>query len=584
VDPKPAAAISIAVQPISSEVELADLAGQLRTGERFGIKVDFSGPDAMRSSVNGIAFALDEGEVRYVSLKDIPGLPQAGVEDVLRPVLSDPAITKIGYDLKTQRIALVRAGLDLVGPFDDAMVAHYVLSPDEPHDLSRIARSILGVELTRDPSVSVTENAHLSIEIVDAIHVILDKDRRGLIAKKIEYPLIPVLADMEMAGVRVNEGALAEISTQLGEQADALEHDIYELAGEEFNIGSPKQLGEILFDKLGLEPMRKTSTGKRSTNERVLMLLASEHDLPAKILDWRHVTKLKSTYVDTLADYIHPETGRIHGHFNQAVAATGRLSSANPNLQNIPVRSGTGREIRKAFIPEDGMLFLAADYVQIELRILASMSEDPGLIEAFERGEDIHRATAARMYEVEPEDVTRDMRRKAKEVNFGIPYGISAYELSQRLRISREEAKLLIDQYDRSYPEVDRLRNHQINHARHHGYVETILGRRRYTPAINSRRFNERSAAERIAMNMPIQGGQADMIKKAMVRIHAELKSRELRSRMILQVHDELVFEVHPDELEEVRQLAQDEMVGAMPLKVVIEVDIGVGENWLEAH
>jgi DNA polymerase-1 len=580
---QPTEALTVQVGSVRSESELADLAGKLRTSDRYGIQVYCDGPDPMTCTVMGIGFAIAGQDPSYIAFED-SGLDLDRLKEVLRPILTDGMITKIGYDLKSQRIALVRAGLDLAGPLEDAMVAHYVLAPDDEHDLPGIARTMLGLDIPEANLDTVAAGAYVAIDLVDAIHVKLDKDRRALILKEIEYPLIPVLADMELAGVRVNEEALAEISTQLGQEADTLEGEIYELAGEEFSIGSPKQLGEILFDKLGLEPIRKTSTGRRSTNERVLMQLAAEHELPAKILDWRRVTKLKSTYVDTLADYIHPETGRIHGSFNQAVAATGRLSSANPNVQNIPVRTGTGKEIRRAFIPAEGMRFLVADYVQIELRILASMSDDPGLIAAFENREDVHRATAARIYEVDPEDVTRDMRRKAKEVNFGIPYGISAYELSQRLRISREEAKDLINQYDRSYPEVDRLRNHQINHARNHGYVETILGRRRYTPAINSPRFNERSAAERIAMNMPIQGSQADMIKRAMVRIHGELKRLGLESRMILQVHDELVFEVTSAELDQVRDLVQTEMVNALPLKVPIEIDIGVGDNWLEAH
>jgi DNA polymerase-1 len=347
-------------------------------------------------------------------------------------------------------------------------------------------------------------------------------------------------------------------------------------------VGSPQQLAGILFEKLGLEPVRKTSTGRQSTNERVLSQLALGHPLPGLVLDWRKLSKLKNTYVDVLGEYVHPDTGRVHTSFNQTVAATGRLSSANPNLQNIPIRSGTGREIRRAFVPADGYVFLAADYVQIELRILASMSGDPGLTAAFAEREDVHRATAARIFGVDDSEVTRDMRRKAKEVNFGIPYGISAYELSQRLRISRDEAVALIDGYHHSYPEVAAFIRSTIEGARETGYVETLLGRRRYVPAIRSKNYRDRSAAERVAVNMPIQGSQADMIKIAMVRIHRRLNSME--SRLVLQVHDELVFEAVPSEVDEITTLVREEMVNALPLNVPVEVEIGVGANWLDAH
>lgn len=579
---------------IRTKEELEELIDRLAERPTVDLQVDADAADAMRAELRGIAFAWEDG-ASYIHFPLGDGMSREDILALLAPILSDVKKVKRGYDLKVQRIALKRAGLDLIEPYEDALISHYLLAPDESHDLDRLALREFGLRIP-DPdrirreehpgkrATFIAAQAAAALRLQAVFSERLQADRRGDIAAGIEYPLIPVLADMEMLGVRVDTDALDEISSQLAGEIGTLEEQILDMAGEEFNIGSPKQLGDILFKKLKLKPLRKTSTGQASTNERVLMQLAAEHPMPGLVLDWRRLTKLKNTYVDNLGEYVHPDTGRIHGSFNQAVAATGRLSSANPNLQNIPVRSDTGREIRRAFVPVEGMRFLAADYIQIELRILASMSEDPGLIAAFEASEDIHQATAAKMYGVSLEEVTREMRRKAKEVNFGIPYGISAYELSQRLRISRDEAKDLIDQYHRSYPNVSRLISHLVNLARQNGFVETILGRRRYIPDIQSRRHNDRSAAERIAVNMPIQGTQADMIKSAMVRIHAELKRRKLASRMILQVHDELVFEVPPDEIEELRTFVVKEMVEALPLKVPIEVDVGIGDNWLDAH
>ena len=579
---------------ITDRAGLKSLVEDLKGADHVDLQVDADDADAMRAEIRGVAFASDLG-VSYVTVPPSDGAGAETVFEALEPVLSDERKVKRGYDLKVQRIALQRAGVHLNPPFEDILIAHYLLAPDESHDLDRLALRELGTRIPDFDRVRREEHPGKRAGLVAAqaqaarlLHPIfserLQQDRRRDIARDIEYPLIAVLADMEMEGVRVDLEALKEISGQLAQEIASLETAILEQAGGEFNIGSPKQLGEILFKKLKLQPLGKTSTGQASTNERVLMQLSAEHPLPGLVLDWRRLTKLKSTYVDTLGDYAHPDTGRVHGSFNQAVAATGRLSSANPNLQNIPVRSDAGKEIRRAFVPDEGMVFLAADYVQIELRILASMSEDPGLIAAFEASEDIHQATAARMYNVGLDEVTRDMRRKAKEVNFGIPYGISAYELGQRLRITRDEAKDLIDQYHRSYPNVSRLISHQINLARQNGFVETLLGRRRYIPDIRSRRHNDRSAAERIAVNMPIQGTQADMIKSAMVHIAAQLKRRGLTSRLILQVHDELVFEGPREELKELEQLVVREMAEALPLKVAVEVDVGIGTNWLDAH
>ncbi len=389
---------------------------------------------------------------------------------------------------------------------------------------------------------------------------------------------------MEMEGICIDSGILREISENLASELKRLEAAIYEQAGETFKIGSTQQLGVILFEKLGLRVVAKTSKGKPSTKESVLLELATEHPLPGLLLDWRKLSKLKNTYVDTLGDLTHPETRRIHTDFNQTVAATGRLSSSNPNLQNIPVRTDVGREIRKAFVPREGWTLLAADYVQIELRILASMSEDKALLQDFADGKDIHTATAARVFHIDPDEVERDQRRKAKEVNYGIPYGVSPWGLAQRLRSSVQEAQELIEQYQRTYPDVSRWLVETVEEARDKGYVETLLGRRRYVPTIKASNRIERSFAERVAVNMPIQGTQADMIKIAMVNIHRRMQAEGVQSRMLLQVHDELVFEVPPEEETTMRHLIETEMVNALPIGVPVEVDVNTGANWLDAH
>ncbi|HEX7072003.1 MAG TPA: DNA polymerase I, partial [Rhodothermales bacterium] len=523
--------------------------------------------------------------------------------DALRPPL-ESGKPKVGQNVKYDYVVLRRHGLEVQGPFFDTMVAHYLIEPEGLHGLDLLARKYLSYQMIpitdligtgrvqksmRDVPIGDVgcyscEDADVTLQLADLIEPELAKTGVRQVAEEIEFPLIPVLADMEMQGIYVAPDLLKEISAHLATEIAGLESAIYDMCGEPFNIGSPQQLGEILFDRLCLRVVSKTSKGMPSTRENVLRELATEHPLPGLILDWRQLTKLKSTYVDTLGDLIHPETGRIHTNFNQTVAATGRLSSQGPNLQNIPVRTEMGREIRKAFVPRPGWKLLSADYVQIELRILASMSGDDALREAFEAGEDVHTSTAARVFGIPISEVTTDQRRKAKEVNYGIPYGVSGWGLAQRLRTSTKEAQDLIDQYQRSYPGVARFLALQVDEARQKGYVETLMGRRRYVPNINARNRMERSFAERVAVNMPIQGTQADMIKIAMIHIHDRLHREGLRSKMLLQVHDELVFECPPEEVETVRSLAREEMVSALPLKVPIEVDVGVGDNWLDAH
>lgn len=425
----------------------------------------------------------------------------------------------------------------------------------------------------------------MTLQLAQKLEPELEAANLREIMENIEFPLVQVLVDMELEGVRVDREILKEISRELSKSIESLEKEIYAAAGSSFSIGSTQQLCDILYTRLKLPVIEKTSTGKPSTRENVLQDLAVQHPLPGLILDWRQLAKLKSTYVDSLAELIHPETGRIHTSFNQTIASTGRLSSSNPNLQNIPVRSEMGREIRKAFVPKPGWTLISADYVQIELRILASMSGDEALTEAFQSGQDVHTATAARVYNVAPEAVTRDQRRKAKEVNYGIPYGISAWGLARRLRSSVSEAQVLIDGYQRSFPRVTTLLARLTETAREKGYAETKLGRRRYIPNINARNRTERSFAERVAVNMPIQGTQADMIKIAMVRIHDRLSREGLASRMLLQVHDELVFEGPEEELGRLRSIIEEEMTGALPLETVpIRVEIGTGANWLDAH
>ncbi len=397
---------------------------------------------------------------------------------------------------------------------------------------------------------------------------------------------MPVLVRMERAGIRIDTAVMGDISRTIDTQLVALRTRLFEAAGREFNLNSPAQLATVLFDEMGLKAGKKTATGQRSTNEAVLAELAVDSPFVADVLDYRRLYKLKSTYTDALQALADPVTGRVHTQFNQTRTATGRLSSDNPNLQNIPVRTEVGREIRRAFVAESGWLLMAADYVQIELRILAALANDPALREAFASGDDIHTAAAARVFKVEPSEVTRDMRRKAKEVNYGIPYGVSAFGLAQRLKGSREEAAVLIDAYRAAYPRVMQYLSDVVETARKTGYVETMLGRRRYVPNLNAANRTDRAAAEREAVNMPIQGSQADMIKRAMVAIDRRLRDEGFRARMLLQVHDELVFETPPDEAERLAVLVREEMTSALALPgdVRVEVDTGTGVSWLDAH
>jgi len=512
---------------------------------------------------------------------------------------------KIAHNYKFDYMMLRRAGLEVQGPAFDTMIAGYLIDADQKLKMDTLAEEYLDYETVAiesligsgrkqktmdelDPAdikVYACEDADITLRLYEVLDDKLSDDELDEIAETIEFPLMEVLAKMEMNGVLVDREMLEEFSATLRDELLDLEQTIYDKAGTEFNINSPKQLGEVLFDKMGLPAGKKTKTGQYSTAESVLTKLANEYEMPDLILEYRALKKLKSTYVDALPKLINEETGRIHTDFNQSVAATGRLSSSNPNLQNIPIRTERGREIRKAFIADEGFKLLSADYSQVELRVIASIAEDENMMEAFRNDEDIHSCTAKEVFELDSiDDVTSDHRRKAKEVNFGIPYGVSAYGLANRLGISNDEGKEMIDQYFERFPGILEYINETKGFAKENGYVQTLLGRRRYIPQINSGNWNVRSFAERTAINMPIQGTAADIIKIAMINIQQYLEENDLKTRMLLQVHDELIFEVPKDEADEVPAKLKELMETAFELSVPLKVDMGLADNWLEAH
>ncbi len=622
--------------------DLDRVAGEIQGHDLLALDTETTSTDQMMASLVGASFAWTERTARYVPTPMPDGTTEQAVLGALRPAVEDEDSLKVGHNLKYDLVVLARHGVRVAGPIFDTMVAHYLIAPEEPHNLDAVSSATInyrpkpitdligtgrGQITMRDVPVEdagpyACEDADVALRLVAPLRERLEEDGLLHIAEEIEFPLVPVLADLEMAGVKIDTDVLKKISETLGGEIETLEVEIFKLTGRTFTIGSTKQLGEVLFNPppsdaeraaaatwaaemtdpkaagktkkqlkeeaptfgIGLEPLGKTATGKPKTDERVLHELATGHPLPGLVLDWRSLAKLKSTYVDKLGELVHPETGRLHTDFNQTVTSTGRLSSSNPNLQNIPVRTEVGREIRRAFVAEEGFVLMAADYAQIELRILADLSGDPGLRDAFAQGLDIHTATAARVFDRPLGEVTRTMRNQVKQVNYGIPYGISAFGLAQRMRVGVSDAEQLIQQYRSAYPEVIRFLDDLIERAREKGYAETLTGRRRYIPNIHARNFNERAFAERVAVNMPIQGTQADMIKIAMVRLHDRLAGEDLRSKMILQVHDELVFEVADDEREQVAEIVKAEMANALPLDVPIVVDVGFGDNWLDAH
>lgn len=562
--------------------------------------------DPVEADLVGLSFSYRKGEAFYVPVPSEREAAQAIVEE-FRSVFENPAITKIGQNLKYDMLMLKKYGVEVQGKLFDTMMAHYLIEPEQRHNMDIMAMTHLNYEpvaietligkkgpkqLTmRDVEVQKVveyagEDADITLQLKERFVPMLEKNQLNKLFDEVEMPLVRVLSEMELGGVKVDINALKELSTTLETDIRQVQGEIFELAGGPFNVGSPKQLGEVLFDKLKLDnKAKKTKTGQYATGEEVLTELEADHEIARKILDYRELVKLKNTYVDALPLMISPRDGRIHTSFNQAVAATGRLSSTNPNLQNIPIRTPRGREIRKAFVPHsDEFLIMSADYSQIELRIMAAFSGDQTMLDAFNNGIDIHTQTASKVFKVPLNEVDTDMRRKAKMVNFGIIYGISAFGLSRRLRIPRKEAAEIIQEYFAGFPAIKQYMDGAIEKAREFEYAETILGRRRYLRDINSRNMTDRSFAERNAINAPIQGSAADMIKIAMIKIDEFIRENRLKSRMILTVHDELVFDAHKDELDFLKENVARLMENAIPLAVKMETGIGIGANWLDAH
>ena len=592
---------------VMTEKELAGVVAELRGARRISLDLETTSSDPMRATIVGITVCVKEGESRYIPVGHTylgapRQLPLPSVLDALAPLITDPARRIVGQNIKYDALVLSRHGVE-IGPIEfDTMVASYLIDPDKgPHNLASICREQLGhdmvtyedvvgrgakqttfdqvpVDTARDYS---GEDADVVFRLVPILGERLVKDGLADLMRDMEIPLIGVLLDMERTGVRIEPAVLRKLSQEFAARMKAAMDEVHRLAGETFNLDSPKQLQRILFDKLGLKSGRKTKTGL-STDVAVLEKLTADHPMPGKLLEYRQLSKLRGTYVDALTAMIHPETGRVHTSYNQAVAATGRLSSSDPNLQNIPIRSPEGRLIRTAFVPDLGCVYLSADYSQIELRVLAHLSGDPRLGQAFREDLDIHRATAAEVFEVDPEKVTDDQRRKAKEINFGLLYGMGAGGLAQRLRLDLKTARAFIDRYFARYARVKGYLEGTLEAGRRTGYVTTALGRRRYVRGLNSKNAMERSPAERIAVNAPIQGTAADIMKLAMIAVWRRLRSENRATRMILQVHDELVLEAPEKEAEAATALLREEMERAFPLAVPLKVSLSRGRSWAE--
>ena len=565
-----------------------------------------TGLDALQAELVGIAFSWEQKKGYYLALPPERAAAQIILE-AFRPFFENEEIEKIGHNLKYDLKVLLKYDLKVAGPLYDTMIAHYLINPDMRHNMDILAETYLNyspqsiteligkkgknqgsmrdVPLDQQTQYAV-EDADITLQLKHHFEKELAEADTTALFKTVELPLVQVLTDMEAEGINLNVKFLKELSKTLNADISILEKDIFEEVGETFNLASPKQLGVILFEKLKLvDKPKKTKTGQYSTAEDILSYLSKEHPIVAKILEWRSLQKLENTYVSALPNDLNPNTKRIHTVYNQAVAATGRLSSNNPNLQNIPIRTPRGQEVRKAFIPrDDDHILMAADYSQIELRIIAALSKDPAMVKAFQNNEDIHAATAARVFDVSLEEVTREQRSNAKTVNFGIVYGVSAFGLSQQTNLNRSESKELIDTYYERYPQLKQYISDQVNFARENGYVATVLGRRRYLKDINSQNAVVRGAAERNAVNAPIQGSAADIIKLAMIQIHQKIKNENWQSKMLLQVHDELVFDVLKSEKEGFEKMVKTEMEKAFDIGLPLVVDIGFGNHWLEAH
>jgi DNA polymerase-1 len=596
---------------IVGEDAIKELVLTLMKEKEICMDTETTGIDANNVQLVGLSFSIKEHEGYYVPVAN-DGEEVDGAKHILglfKNLFEQVDITWIGQNLKYDFLVLKWYGVEIKGKTFDTMLAHYVIEPEGRRSMDLLSAQFLGYEpvsietligkkgknqgTLRDVDLEkiteyAAEDADITLQLKNCFTPLIEKRAVTKVFEEVENPLVRVLVDMEYEGVKVDTAFLNEYSKVLEEEAKISEERVFEQAGVRFNLASPKQLGEVLFDILKLDPKaKKTKTGQYATGEDVLSKMAAKHKIVDDILNFRELTKLKSTYVDAIPELINPKTGRIHTSYAQAVAVTGRLSSTNPNLQNIPIRSERGKEIRKAFIPrEPNRVLVSADYSQIELRIVAAISADPNMCEAFKQGKDIHTATAAKVYGISEFEVTKEMRYKAKSVNFGIIYGQGAFGLAENLGISRTEAKEIIDNYKREFPNIQKYMDQQINNAKELGYVETLMGRKRWLRDINSSNFTVRGFAERNAINSPIQGSAADMIKLAMIRVHQEMKKKHWESKMILQVHDELVFDAVESELPALKELILNCMTGAMvlPNEVPVEAEIGVGKNWLEAH
>ncbi|MDR9447098.1 MAG: DNA polymerase I [Balneolaceae bacterium] len=590
---------------IDSLERLDELVGELSSAKELCYDTETSSADPMQAMLVGISLSAKPGEAFYIPVNVAEGLSWEDVRGRVHPLFEDPDRLWIAQNAKFDDTILRRAGIQRKGRIFDTMIAAYVLDSSQKLSMDALAQTYLGVSTISIETLIGTgksqksmadlspseitdyacEDADITFQLYMELSKALQSEGLTSVVDELDFPLIEVLGRMEEHGVQVDMEMLSTFAKELESDLSRLENEIYTLAGREFSIQSPKQLGEVLFTDLGLPVGKKTKTGKVSTSEEVLVGLASVHDLPAKVLEYRATAKLKSTYVDALPELQHPETGRIHTSYNQVVAATGRLSSSSPNLQNIPIRTERGREIRKAFTAAPGYQLLAADYSQVELRVIASIAQDQAMIDAFQKGEDIHARTAREIFDLGPDDeVTGDQRRKAKEVNFGIPYGVSAYGLASRLGISNGEGKEMIDTYFERFPGIKAYMEETIAKAKEHRFVTTLSGRKRWIPDIDAKNFARRGFAERTAINMPIQGTAADIIKHAMIQIQAMAEREQWTSRMLLQVHDELVFEIHESEMATVPPKIQEAMESAMELSVPLAVEMGIADTWLEAH
>ena len=592
-------------QLVDNEEKMRDLFQKLITTQILSLDTETTGTNPISAELVGMSFSFEENQAFYVPVPP-DGEEAQKIVNIFKPVFENEKIVKVGQNIKYDLLVLENYGVTLKGKMFDTMIAHYVLQPELRHGMDYLAEIYLKYDTIKIEELIgpkgknqknmrdlppnevykyACEDADVTLKLKNVLEGELAKNGVKDLFEEIEMPLVPVLAYMERNGVRIDTEALKETSRHFTARMNQIEEEVHQLAGTNFNIASPKQVGEILFDKLKIvEKAKKTKSGQYVTSEEVLESLKGKHEIVGKILEHRGLKKLLGTYIDALPQLINPKTGRIHTSFNQTVTATGRLSSSNPNLQNIPVRNEDGKEIRKAFIPDDGCEFFSADYSQIELRIMAHLSEDPHMIEAFNEEQDIHAATAAKIYKEPLEGVTREQRSKAKTANFGIIYGISVFGLAERLNVDRKEAKALIDGYFETYPHVREYMDKSIRSAREKGYIETIFKRKRYLPDINSHNAVVRGYAERNAINAPIQGSAADIIKVAMVRIYQRFMKEGIQSKMILQVHDELNFSVLPEEKEKVKQIVISEMESAYKMKVPLRADCGWGKNWLEAH